>query len=70
MTSQAQVVRTDGVEALSDKTLFRQKCYIDGAWCDGTWEWNGVNWTQRCTAAQPCATTPCPSRKRSGKTPS
>ena len=34
MTSQAQVVRTDGVEALSDKTLFRQKCYIDGAWCD------------------------------------
>ncbi|MEM7225618.1 MAG: NADP-dependent succinate-semialdehyde dehydrogenase [Pseudomonadota bacterium] len=34
MTAEAAVVAGNGSPALSDGGLFRQQCYIDGAWCD------------------------------------
>ena len=34
MTAQAQAVAANGAPQLTDPRLFRQQCYIDGAWCD------------------------------------
>jgi succinate-semialdehyde dehydrogenase/glutarate-semialdehyde dehydrogenase len=34
MTAQAQAIAGDGAPKLEDTSLFRQQCYIDGAWAD------------------------------------
>ena len=34
MTAQAQAIAPNGAPRLNDDRLFRQQCYIDGAWVD------------------------------------